>query len=52
MVMLCLGMLNGDHDASQLRVVMVCGGGGRIQGGQNLDHLNKPDRHMCRLYLS
>lgn len=52
MVMLCSSMLNGHHDASQLPVVMLGGGGGRIQGGQNLDYLGKPDRQMCRLYLS
>lgn len=52
MVMLCSSMLNGHHDASQLPVVMLGGGGGRIQGGQNLDYLGKQDRQMCRLYLS
>ena len=52
MVMLCSSMLNGHHDASQLPVVMVGGASGRIKGGQNLDYLGKPDRQMCRLYLS
>ena len=52
MLMLCSSMLNGHHDASQLPVVMLGGGGGRIQGGRNLDYLGKPDRQMCRLYLS
>lgn len=52
MIMLCSSMLNGHHDATQLPVVMLGGGGGRIQGGQNLDYLGKPDRQMCRLYLS
>jgi len=52
MIMLCSSMLNGHHDASQLPVVMVGGGGGKIQGGQNLDFLGKEDRQMCRLYLS
>ncbi|WP_339912406.1 DUF1552 domain-containing protein, partial [Symmachiella dynata] len=52
MLMLCSSMLNGHHDANQLPVVMVGGGGGRIRGGQNLDYLEKPDRQMCRLYLS
>ncbi len=52
MVMLCSSMLNGHHDASQLPVVMLGGGGGRIQGGQNLDYLGQSDRQMCRLYLS
>jgi hypothetical protein len=52
MIMLCSSMLNGHHDASQLPVVMVGGGGGKIKGGQNLDFLGKEDRQMCRLYLS
>jgi hypothetical protein len=52
MVMLCSSMLNGHHDATQLPVVMLGGGGGRIKGGQNLDYLGKPDRQMCRLFLS
>ncbi|MEQ9407640.1 MAG: DUF1552 domain-containing protein [Fuerstiella sp.] len=52
MLMLCSSMLNGHHDATQLPVVMLGKGGGRIQGGQNLNYLEKPDRQMCRLYLS
>ena len=52
MLMLCSSMIHGSHDASQLPVVMLGGGGGRIKGGQNLDYLGKPDRQMCRLYLS
>ena len=52
MIMLCSSMLNGHHDASQLPVVMVGGGGGRIKGGRNLNYLGKPNRQMCRLYLS
>jgi hypothetical protein len=52
MLMLCSSMLNGHHDASQLPVVMVGGGGGKVKGGQNLDYLGKSDRQMCRLYLS
>jgi len=52
MIMLCSSMLNGHHDASQLPVVMLGGGGGKIKGGQNLDYLGKEDRQMCRLYLS
>jgi len=52
MIMLCSSMLNGHHDASQLPVVMVGGGGGKIKGGQNLDYLGKSERQMSRLYLS
>jgi hypothetical protein len=52
MLMLCSSMLHGGHDANQLPVVMLGGGGGRIKGGRNLNYLGKPDRQMCRLYLS
>ena len=52
MLMLCSSMITGHHDANQLPVVMLGGGGGRIKGGRNLDYLGKPDRQMCRLYLS
>ena len=32
---------------------MVLGGaGGRIKGGRVLDYKEKPDRQMCRLYLT
>ena len=52
MLMLCSSMIHGNHDANQLPVVLLGGGGDRIQGGRNLDYLAKPDRQMCRLYLS
>ena len=52
MLMLCSSMRNGHHDASRLPVVLLGGGGGRIQGGQNLDYTGNSDRQMCRLYLS
>jgi len=52
MLMLCSSMLTGHHDATQLPVVMLGGGGGRIKGGQNLNYLDKNNRQMCRLFLS
>jgi hypothetical protein len=52
MLMMCSSMLNGNHDATQLPVVMVGGGGGTIQGGRVLDYRQDPNRQMCRLYLS
>ena len=52
MLMLCSSMITGHHDANQLPVVMLGGGGGRIKGGQNLDYLEKSDRQMSRLFLS
>jgi len=52
MLLYCSSMLTGSHDASQLPVVLLGGGGGRIQGGRILDYREKPNRQMCRLYLS
>jgi hypothetical protein len=33
-------------------VVLLGRGGGRIQTGRVLDYREKPNRQMCRLYLS
>ena len=33
-------------------MVLLGGAGGRIKGGRVLDYQEKPDRQMCRLYLS
>ena len=48
----CSSMLTGNHEANRLPVVVLGGGGGRIQGGRVIDLTDKPDRQMCRLYLS
>ncbi len=52
MLLFCSSMMTGNHNADQLPVILVGGGGGRIQGGRVLDYTGKPDRQMCRLYLS
>jgi hypothetical protein len=52
MLLFCSSMLTGNHDANQLPVVLLGGAGGRIQGGRVLDYKEKPERQMCRLYLS
>jgi hypothetical protein len=52
MVLYCSSMLTGNHNADQLPVVLLGGAGGRIKGGRVLDYSGKPDRQMCRLYLS
>ena len=52
MIMLCSSMLHGSHDATQLPVVVVGRGGGRIQTGRVLDYRGKPNRKMCSLFLS
>jgi len=45
-------MMTGSHDATQLPVVLLGGGGGQLQGGRVLDYLEQPNRKMCSLYLS
>jgi hypothetical protein len=52
MILFCSSMLTGSHDARQLPVVLLGCGGGRIKGGRVLTYNEKPDRQMCRLYLS
>ena len=51
-LMFCSSMLHGNHEARQLPVVILGGGGGRIKGGRVLDYRDQPDRQLCRLYLS
>jgi hypothetical protein len=52
MILFCSSMLNGNHDANQLPIVMLGGGGGKIRGGRVLDYLGDSQRQMCRLHLS
>jgi Protein of unknown function (DUF1552) len=52
MMLYCSSMLTGSHEARRLPVVLLGGGGGRIKGGRVLTYNEKPDRQMCRLYLS
>jgi len=48
----CSSMLTGHHDATQLPVLVLGGGGGTIQGGRVLDYRGQANRKMCSLYLS
>jgi hypothetical protein len=52
MLLFCSSMLTGGHDATQLPVVLLGGGGGKIRSGRVLDYRDKSNRQMCRLYLS
>ncbi len=52
MIMYCSSMLTGNHEAKQLPVLLLGNAGGQIKGGRVLDYLDKPNRQMCRLYLS
>ena len=53
MLMHCSSMMAGaKHDNDQLPVLLLGGAGGRLQGGRVLDYKDKPERQMCRLFLS
>ncbi len=52
MILFCSSMLTGNHDATQLPVVLLGGAGGQLRGGRVLDYLGKPNRKMCSLFLS
>jgi hypothetical protein len=52
MIMYCSSMMTGSHDATQLPIVMLGRGGGRIATGKSLNYREKPNRQACRLYLS
>jgi hypothetical protein len=52
MIMFCSSMMSGGHDATQLPVVMLGRGGGKIETGRVLDYRKDSNRQMCRLYLS
>jgi len=53
MILYLSSMLHGStHDCSQLPVVLLGRGGGRIQTARTLDYLGKSNRKMCSLYLS
>jgi hypothetical protein len=52
MILYCSSMLTGGHDATQLPVLVLGRGGGRLESGRVLDYLGKPNRKMCSLFLS
>lgn len=45
-------MAGARHDNDQLPVVLLGGAGGRVRGSRVLDYTGKPERQMCRLFLS
>jgi hypothetical protein len=51
-IMFCSSMLTGGHDASQLPVLILGRGGGRLATGRTLNYIGKPNRKMCSLFLS
>jgi|GEM_PF-4779685 len=50
MLMHCSSMMAGaKHDNDQLPVIVI---GGGLKGGRVLDYSEKPERQLCRLFLS
>jgi hypothetical protein len=45
-------MMTGSHDATQLPVIVLGRGGGRLETGRVLDYTGQAERKMCSLYLS
>ena len=45
-------MAGARHDNDQLPVAILGSAGGRLQGGRVLDYKEKPDRQLCRLFMS
>lgn len=53
MMLHCSSMMAGaKHDNDQLPVIVLGGAGGRIKGGRVLDYKDKPERQLCRLFMS
>ena len=53
MMLFCSSMMTGNHDATQLPVVLLGGGGGgRSRRAACSTTSGKPNRKMCSLYLS
>jgi hypothetical protein len=53
MLMHCSSMMAGAlHNNDQLPVILLGGAGGKLKGGRVLDYSGKPDRQLCRLFLS
>jgi uncharacterized protein DUF1552 len=52
MILFCSSMMTGSHDATQLPVIVLGRGGGRLQTGRVLDYQGQESRKMCSLYLS
>lgn len=53
MLLHCSSMMAGAlHNNDQLPVIVLGGAGGRLKGGRVLEYQDKPDRQLCRLFLS
>ncbi len=53
MLMHCSSMMVGaKHNNDELPIIVLGGAAGRLRTGRTLDYTGKPDRQLCRLFLS
>jgi hypothetical protein len=53
MLMHCSSMMVGaKHNNDELPVIVLGGAGGRLKSGRVLDYKDKPERQLCRLFMS
>ena len=53
MLLSCSSMMAGAmHNNDRLPILLLGGAGGRIKGGRVLDYQGKPERQLCRLFMS
>jgi hypothetical protein len=45
-------MLHGQHENGRLPAILLGGAGAGVRGGRVLDYAGKPDRQLCRLFMS
>jgi len=49
----CSSMMAGaKHNNDELPIIVLGGGGGRLKTGRVLDYKGKPERQLCRLFMS
>jgi len=51
-ILFCSSMLTGNHDATNLPVIVLGSAGNQIKTGRVLDYMGKPNRKMCSLFLA
>ncbi len=53
MLMHCSSMMAGaKHNNDELPIIVLGGAGGRLKTGRTLDYKDKPERQLCRLFMS
>jgi hypothetical protein len=45
-------MVGAKHNNDELPVIVLGNAGGRLKSGRVLDYKDKPERQLCRLFMS